>query len=342
MLLIWVLTKYHNITQLVKQFFHLPQNSFYIFYRHILCFFSSLGSLPVQLHHLSCFHIIAAWHMYHHLCANSPLLTLMYTLLVCDPTLTKNDQICVQSKKIIFLLVLHIAMISVPGADAVPVTMHSVGWASDTGKNAPLSFEVLSGLHTPVTPVQKDYIFSVKTVTRILFTVSLPPNTTVFNMKKQTTQQHSISACDQQLHYDGRCLQDSLTLQSYNIQKSDTVRLAIMLSGHRDNNTTSEIAPQCSSEACCSCKHPVRLPFSIFPVRRMYVEKRRHKKAGECPVFGIFFASCILFSWSSNLLNEKCTRNQKARQHYTRSESEKEAAKEKKPEKNEWLDSKLT
>ena len=56
--------------------------------------------------------------------------------------------------KIIFLLVLHIAMISVPGADDVPVTTHSVGWASDTGKDAMMAFGVLSGLHTPVTPVQ--------------------------------------------------------------------------------------------------------------------------------------------------------------------------------------------
>lgn len=53
-------------------------------------------------------------------------------------------------------------MISVPGADAVPVTTHSGGYASDIGKYTMMAFGVLSRLYTPVTCVQNDSIFQSK------------------------------------------------------------------------------------------------------------------------------------------------------------------------------------
>lgn len=69
-----------------------------------------------------------------------------------------------------------------PGADAVSTTIYYGGSASDIETDAMMAFGVISGLHTPVTFVQKNSIFSVKTVTGTMFTVSLPPHETVFNM----------------------------------------------------------------------------------------------------------------------------------------------------------------
>ena len=83
--------------QLLRRFCHLPQNSFYILYLYVLCFFPFVR-LPVQPHHLSCLRITAAWHLCHHLCATSSLLTIVHTFLVCHPTLIKTCQVCVQSK----------------------------------------------------------------------------------------------------------------------------------------------------------------------------------------------------------------------------------------------------
>ena len=82
--------------QLLKRFFQLSQNSVYIIYLRPVCF--PLGNLPGQPHHLTCFYIIVAWHLCHHLHAASQLFNFMRILLACHLSHNKSHQICVQSK----------------------------------------------------------------------------------------------------------------------------------------------------------------------------------------------------------------------------------------------------
>lgn len=98
------------------------------------------------------------------------------------------------------------------------------------------------------------------------------------------------------------------SLSNHNIRLSDIVRLAVILSGHKDDNNTSKKAPQCSSVACCDCQQPVRPDFTICS-REEDVHKKRRIQTGECRGFLMFFASRNFF-WLSDFCEQRA-RNKK-------------------------------